>query len=144
MRKYSLAYYVYVENLNKRKIEKYNVLNDGIIDEILERTKDFPDDKKAFAEQVESILMYHYWARSEWESVLCGWPPNMRIEELTKLNQEVEDTREKCGRDPYALTVNLSTAEKIDVYDQVMMNWNIFIDYAWENLRDVIRKLWIK
>lgn len=139
MRKYSLTYYVYVENINKRKIEKYNVLNDTIIDEIIERTKDFPGDKKAFAEQVEHIMMYHYWARSEWETILTSWPPNMKPEELNKLNQEVEDTQKKYGRDPYTLTVSLTTAEKIDVYDQIVMNWNIFIDYAWENLKGVLR-----
>lgn len=139
MRKYSLTYYVYVENINKRKIEKYNVLNDAIIDEIIERTKDFPGDKKAFAEQVEQIMMYHYWSRSEWESVLTSWPPNMRLEELIRLNQEVEESQQKYGQEPYALTVSLTTAEKIDVYDQIVMNWNIFIDYAWENLKGVLR-----
>lgn len=139
MRKYSLAYYVYVENINRRKIEKYNVLNDAIIDEIIERTKDFPGDKKAFAEQVEQIMMYHYWSRSEWESVLTSWPPNMRLEELIRLNQEVEESQQKYGQEPYALTVSLTTAEKIDVYDQIVMNWNIFIDYAWENLKGVLR-----
>ncbi len=139
MRKYSLTYYVYVENINRRRIEKYNVLNDAIIDEIIERTKDFPGDKKAFAEQVEQIMMYHYWARSEWESVLTSWPPNMRLEELIRLNQEVEESQQKYGQEPYALTVSLTTAEKIDVYDQIVMNWNIFIDYAWENLKGVLK-----
>ena len=139
MRKYSLAYYVYVENINRRKIEKYNVLNDAIIDEIIERTKDFPGDKKAFAEQVEQIMMYHYWSRSEWESVLTSWPPNVRLEELIRLNQEVKESQQKYGQEPYALTVSLTTSEKIDVYDQIVMNWNIFIDYAWENLKGVLR-----
>lgn len=87
-KKYNLAYYVYVENINKRKIEKYNVLNDGIVEEILNRTKDI--DKKAFAEELERIIMYHYWARSEWEIILTDWPPHMKVTELAKLNNEVE------------------------------------------------------
>ena len=134
LRKYNLAYYVYIENINKQKIEKYNVLNDGIVEEILKRTKDFTD-KKSFSEEVERIIMYHYWSRSEWEVVLTDWPPHMKTDELTKLNNEVERYQKDYGKEPYSLVVNLSTAEKIDVYDQVMMNWNIFIDYIWENLK---------
>lgn len=134
IRKYNLTYYVYVENINKRKIEKYNVLNDGIIEEIIKRTKDCID-KKQFAEEVDHILMYHYWSRSEWEIILTDWPPHIKPDELIKLNMEVEKYQKDYGKEPYSLTINLSTAEKIDVYDQIMMNWNIFIDYVWENLR---------
>ena len=88
MRKFNLTYYVYVENINKRKIEKYNVLNDGIIEEILKRTKDF--DKKAFAEEVERIIMYHYRSRAEWETTITSWPAYVSNEELTRLNTEQE------------------------------------------------------
>ena len=134
-RKYSLTYYVYVENTNKRKIEKYNVLNDGIIDEFKKRIKEqHIVEKKQFAEMVEQVIMYHYWSRSEWEIILTSWPPRMKTEELTKLNSEIEEYQSDYGREPYSLTVELSIDEKIDVYDQIMMNWNIFIDYVWENL----------
>ena len=135
-RKYSLTYYVYVENLNKRKIEKYNVLNDGIIDEFKKRMKEqHIIDKRKFAEMAEQVIMYHYWSRSEWEIILTDWPPHIKLEELTNLNNELEQYKKDHDREPYSLTVNLKTAEKIDVYDQVMMNWNIFIDYVWENLK---------
>ena len=137
-RKYSLTYYVYVENINKHKIEKYNVLNDGIIEELLKHVDKF-SDKKQFAEALEQIIMYHYWSRSEWEIILTDWPPHMKTEELSKLNSEVDKYQKDYGHDPYSITVNLSTAEKIDVYDQVMMNWNIFLDYAWENLKGELK-----
>ena len=133
-RKYNLFYYVYVENINKRKIEKYNVLNDGIIEEILKRTKD-KKDKKSFSEEVESIIMYHYWSRSEWEIILTDWPTHIKLEELQRLNREVARHIEKYDKGPYSVAANLSVEEKIDVYDQVMMNWNIFIDYVWGNLK---------
>lgn len=133
MKKYNLAYYVYTENINKHKIEKYNVLNDGIIEEILKRTEGF--DKKAFAEEVEHIIMYHYWSRAEWEVILTDWPTHIAPDELVRLNNEADKHEKEYGHEPYSMCVNLKTEEKIDVYDQVMMNWNIFIDYIWENLR---------
>ena len=135
VRKYSLTYYVYVENINKKKIEKYNVLNDGIIDEFKKRIKEQDIvDKKQFSEMVEQVVMYHYWSKSEWEIVLTDWPPHIKLEELSRLNNEVEKYKSNYGHEPYSLTVKLSTSEKIDVYDQIMMNWNIFVDYLWNNM----------
>lgn len=81
-------------------------------------------------------MMYHYWSRSEWEVILTSWPTHMRLDELSKLNNEAEVHQKNYGREPYSLVVNLSTKEKIDVYDQITMNWNIFIDYLWRNLND--------
>lgn len=139
-RKYNLFYYVYVENINKRKIEKYNVLNDGIIDEFKKRMKEQDiRDKNKFGEMVEQVIMYHYWSRSEWEIILTDWPPHIKAEELTRLNEESNKYQKDYGHEPYSYSVVLSTAEKIDVYDQVMMNWTIFIDYAWENLKGVLK-----
>ena len=137
-RKYNIAYYVYIENLNKRKIERYNILNDGIIEKILSRVNK-TTDKESFAEAVKQILMYHYWARSEWEIVLTDWPSHISKEELSRLNTEQEAHFKKYGAYPYRYTVNPTVAEKIDVYDQVMLNWNIFIDYVWENLKGVLK-----
>ena len=131
-----MTYYVYRENFNTKKIEKYNVLNDGIIDEFKKRTKkQHIIDKEQFAEMAEQVLMYHYWSKSEWEIILTSWPPHIKVEELSKLNSEVEKYQRSYGHEPYSLTVNLSIDEKIDVYDQVMLNWDIFIDYVWENLK---------
>lgn len=138
--KYDLAYYVYVENVNKRKIEKYNVLNTGIIAEILERADAAlkAKNKKTFAEEVERVLMYHYWSRSEWEIILTDWPTHIKPDELDRLNKELNSYKKQYGYAPYCLTVNLTTEEKIDVYDQVKLNWTIFIDYLWNNLQNIM------
>ena len=136
MAKNNLHYYVYRENLNRRKVEKYNVLNDGIVDEIKKRMEEqHISDKKKFEEAVEQILMYHYWSRSEYEIIMTSWPPYITIEEYHRLEKELADRMEKMNREPYAMNVELRVSEKIDIYDQVMMNWNIFINYIWENLK---------
>lgn len=59
-------------------------------------------DKEDFAEQLRKELMYHYWSRCEWEIVVSAW----------------------CGGDG-------KEARKIDVYSQIMMNWQPFVDYCW-------------
>ena len=50
--------------------------------------------------------MYRFWSKFEWELVLTEW----------------------TGRDN-------PTQKKVDVYDQLLLNWDRFIDYLWENLK---------
>ena len=38
----------------------------------------------------------------------------------------------------YRNIIKLEVAEKVDIYDQVLLNWDIFIEYLW-NHRDLIR-----
>lgn len=129
-----MTYYVYIENFNTKKIEKYNVLNEGIIKEIKEQTKGFTN-KTRFAEVVNNIMSYYFWARSEYEVVLTSWPSYITLEELDRLNEESKKYQKEYGKRALRQPVNLTVEEKIDIYDQVKMNWNIFIDYVWENLR---------
>ena len=132
--KNKLAYYVYVGNFNKKTIEKYNVLSDHIVKAIKAKTKGF-EDKQAFSEAIKQVIMYHFWAKCEWEVVITDWPTHIDIDEVTRLQKELEEYREKWEQDPYSLGVRLKVAEKIDVYKQVEMNWDIFINYLWDNLK---------
>lgn len=128
-----LAYYVFIENFNTRKIQKYNVLNDSIVSEIRKKSKGI-SDKKDFNEIVKSILMYHYWCRAEWEVVITSWPTYVAIDEVNKFTEQIMAYKSKFKDLPPRLTINLTTEQKIDVYSQVELNWEIFIDYLWKEL----------
>lgn len=129
-----LKYYVYAENINQRKIKPYNVLNDGILQNIEKRCKLCDvTDKVKFAAHVEAVLMSHYWSRSEWEIILTDSPTHITTSELERLNKELEEDINESRIMPLRLCTNLSMEEKIDVYDQIMLNWNIFVDYLWNN-----------
>lgn len=128
-----LAYYVFVENFNTHKIERYNVLNDGVVKEIKEKIKGI-SDKKEFSEIVKRVLMYYYWCRAEWEIVLTSWPTYVAIDEVNKFTEQITAYKSKFKDLPLRLTINLTTEEKIDVYSQVELNWEIFIDYLWKEL----------
>ena len=130
----SLAYYVYIENFNKKSIEKYNVLSEHILEQIKTKTK-YVEDKQAFADVVKQVIMYHYWSKCDWEVIITDWPTHIEVEEVTRLERERDEYFGRYNRVPYSLCVNLKVAEKVDVYDQVMLNWNIFIDYLWKGLR---------
>lgn len=96
-----MQWYVYYFNFNANKIEKYNVLNSHV-EEYIKKLKKKVKTKEEFAEELRRELMYRYWSKCEWEIVINGWPS-------------------RDGKE----------AEKIDVYDQIMMNWEQFVDYCW-------------
>lgn len=129
-----IAYYVFVESINNRKIEKYNVLTEGIVAKIKERTEGI-SDKAQFAEEVSRLLRYYYWAKCEWEITITEWPARVTPDEVLRLSNEIETYQKKYNKTPYSLDTRLRVDEKIDVYTQIMLNWDIFINYVWENLR---------
>ena len=107
-----LEWNVYVGNFNAKKIETHNVFHHTRFTEDCHKAaKKFKDDKAAFAEEVRRSLMYYYWSKCEWEVVIEHWPPVQRFQ-----------------------------STKVDVYSQVMLNWDRFIDYLWENRKELEKK----
>ena len=98
-----LEWNVYISDFNGKKIETYNVFdNTSLLYDCKKNYAKNKDDREAFLEQLRRDLMYYYWSKCEWEIILSHWPPR-------------KDARE----------------EKIDVYDQVRLNWDRFCDYVW-------------
>ena len=105
-----LEWNVYIGDFNGKRMETYNVFNNGgVVEDCRKAYKKHKDDKDAFLENVRRSLMYYYWSKCEWEIILSLWPP--------RENQQ---------------------AMKIDVYDQIMLNWPIFSEYVWVN-RDELK-----
>ena len=52
--------------------------------------------------------MYYFWARCEYEVVISGWPP---------AHGDVD--------------------RKVDIYEQLMLNWYAFVDYVWEHVKRI-------
>ena len=100
-----LEWNVYVGNFTEKKMETDNVFEHcGFVKDCQEAYKKHKDDKDAFLEEVRRSLMYYFWSKCEWEIILSLWPPRENQQPL-----------------------------KIDVYDQVMLNWPIFSEYVWNN-----------
>ena len=98
-----LEWNVYISDFNGKKIDTYNIFeSSGLELDCKKNYKKNKDDRDAFLERLRKDLMYWYWSKCEWEIILSHWPPR-------------KDARE----------------EKIDVYDQIMLNWKLFGDYVW-------------
>lgn len=107
-----LVWNVYTGGFNSKEIVVRNVFDHhGFWEDLVKAKRKFGNDRDAFAEEVRRSLMYYYWSKCEWEVIIDHWP-------------HYEDFHEA----------------KIDVYDQVRMNWDIFIDYVWNN-KSKIKKI---
>lgn len=96
---------VFLDDFNSHRIRTLNIFQHAsFLDGCRKAAKKYTDDRQAFAEQVEKLLKYYFWSKCEYEIVLDTWPPSPRFH-----------------------------PEKVDVYDQVMLNWPVFIDWLWSN-----------
>lgn len=158
MKKVDLVYNVYHENSNRRKIEVVNILGYSIVKKKLDELRklyrkglkkflsegtftyhsylsgdivfkcyhDFNEKFKTeiFEPEFKNNLMYYFWSKCECEIILTDWPTRFKID-----TEKFDATKHDC-RD----FIDLEVAEKIDMYDQVMNNWQLVLDYVWDNL----------
>lgn len=93
-------------SFNAKRIETRNVFacSATFLNDWNKLRKKFKNDKAGFADELRKSLAYAYMSKCEYEVIVSEWPP----------------------RDP-------SIGIKIDIYQQVMMNWDKFLEYCWEN-----------
>lgn len=100
---------VYYHNPNKDQIIPYNVFAHGGIRKDIYNAVKQEKNKEEFAEILRKSLMYYYWSRAEWEVIISPWCGGRNTKKI-----------------------------KVDVFDQVLMNWDLFLDYTWNNRKDIV------
>ena len=149
-----LKWNVYTENFNGRTIEEHNIFNHyGLVNSLLDKyneiilskmTKDtsrneaialLESNKEVFIEELKGDLGYYYWAKAEWEAVITTWPPYIDTNEIKRIVKEDSENAHN-----YRTYVNVDVGEKVDVYKQIQLNWDHFIDYVWAAVTDFTLK----
>lgn len=134
-----LCYNVYYNNFNSKEIEVFNIFDHGLFYERAYKAKlKYKDDFEKFAEEIKRWLMYCFWSKSEYEVIITSWPPYVSGEEIDRLTETKKKQLEEYQRF-YRESARLECGSKIDIYDQVMLNWDIFIKYVWDN-RKLLKK----
>lgn len=102
-----MTWNVFRYDINKRQIVVYNIFNHG---GFIKDISEFADDsnKEEFTEKLKKCVMYYFWARCEYEVVISGWPP-----------------------------AHSDVNKKVDIYEQLMLNWYTFVDYVWEHVKRI-------
>ena len=97
---------VFYHDVNKQEIRAFNIFKHSTFNNYVEKHLKECIDKEEFAKKLKSELMYYFWSKSEYEIIISPW----------------------CGgRDTKDI--------KVDIYTQVMNNWDIFLDYVWSKGR---------
>lgn len=103
-KKTGLKWFVFVEDINMKRIKVYNIFEHKDFmedcDNAWENYKNKHHNFAKFYEDIDSILMYYFWCKCEWEIILSNFPPSDSFKN-----------------------------KKVDVYQQVKINWDKFIDY---------------
>lgn len=151
-----LCWNVYYGDFNSREIKTINIFDHwSFYESCLKAKRKFKDDKEGFAEEVRSNLMYYFWSKCEWEILLDHWPDGEWSELRTTMKiRDMVDMYQKAGKNCDIARINDSVMdrdvtlkvfpewnmrrrEKIDVYEQVMNNWEPFINYLWDHRKEL-------
>ena len=147
-----LCWNVYCGDFNGGEIKVYNLFNHwAFYNACVKAKKKFKEDYAGFEKEIRSNLMYYFWSKCEWEIILDHWPSgefyDMRSEttvgELT--DKGIVRLGERSWQPKPEVEVSVRVFPKnnrfkqlkIDVYQQVMNNWDIFINYLWENRKEL-------
>lgn len=130
-----LQWNVFLEDWNARTIKSFDIFQHGEFRKGVQKLLKKHSDKAAFAEDLKKEVMYYFWAKCEYEVVITSWPPYISAEELDRLNKENEEHKGKYGHPLVRNCIRPECAEKIDVYRQAMLNWDVFVDYVWAQKR---------
>ena len=98
-----MHWFVYVEDFNGRRIGGYDIGgHHSFAEDVRKAYRKHRTDFDAFSSTVGASLMYWFWSKCEWEVIVSAWPPTDRV-----------------------------PARKVDVFEQVMLNWDVFVRYVW-------------
>ena len=102
----NLKWLVYRHDLNKDAIVVFNIFDHYAFAEDVAASLKACKDKDQFAKALRSGMSYYFRLKSEYETVVVPWIGSSETKAL-----------------------------RIDIYDQVMNNFEAFLDYVWNHGR---------
>ena len=99
----NLVWNVIYHNRDHHCIDTFNIFDHYSFRSDLRRDTKKCKTKEDFAEKLRSALMYYFWSKYEWEITIGPWPSSN----------------------------STTKAIKEDVYWQITNNWDVFLDYVW-------------
>ena len=95
---------VFYHDSNKQELKTFNIFDHSTFNENVQKLLKKYKDKNEFAENLKRELMYYFWCKSEYEVIISPWCGGRNTKDI-----------------------------KVDIYTQVMNNWDIFLNYVWES-----------
>lgn len=128
--KTKLEWKVFIHEPNSNAFIAFNVFNSTRFVEGLQRLKKSMKKKpltdKEIIDEVEHLAKYAFWGKCEYEVVLTDLFCNIDNKEIRRLRNVDSEKRIE--------SVNLMYSRKVDVFEQLYMNWEHFSKYVLDNL----------
>ena len=129
--KQKMIWNVYVKKSSSSKVEIYDIFQfhafrddvDKLIKERLPRAE--------FEERLNRMVSYYFWGKVEWEITAAPYPTYVAYKEFDRVNDEVKAFVLQNDRFPPRRQLNVEGAIRVDVYSQIALNWDSFVDYVW-------------
>lgn len=102
LKRLELEWNVYYHDFNGGDIKKFNIFDHWRFNEDVARALKRDLNRNDFARHLRSHLFYFFCSKCEYEVLISPW---------------IDDKEEGVI--------------KVDIFDQVMMNFDIFVDYVW-------------
>lgn len=129
-----LIWNVFCWDVNRKEIKEWNVFTHGrFIHDMANCLRDCRD-KDEFKTELRREVMYYFGFKVEYETFITEPFPYVTKEEIKRLADAKKNIK-------YREHVDVEYGSKIDVYRQIMMNYDRFIDYLWQNKECVKEKL---
>lgn len=103
----NMEWYVYYDEFNQNKIVPLNIFKHHTFNQDVLKLLKSDLTKEQFEEELDRKLLYSFWSKCEYETIIY-----------------------------MASWVGQSKPIKIDIYSQVKLNWNRFVDYCWSFKED--------
>lgn len=140
---------VIIFNINKQEIEIWNIFNHGSFVKYIKDHLKKCKTKEEFAIELQCELRYFFWSKCEYELVIeidknnriylnpwvgCKEPKKARVDVTNDSSFNWRIFAEKHIKKQI-----YKNEAKIDVHDQVMMRWEEFLDYIWNNKEEFLK-----
>lgn len=107
----NLKWNVFYHDINRQKITTFNIFDHWKFTEDVQKSLKKIKDKDEFAEQLRRDLFYYFGSKCEYEVIIAPWVGGRNTDDI-----------------------------KVDIYTQVMNNFDIFCDYVWNSKQHRTRR----
>lgn len=121
---------VYKHDFNSEQIKLFNIFDHSRFTESVKELKRKKLPKEEFADRLKREVMYYFWSKYEYETVVTTFPPRITNGELDKAIAERDRRLREYGQCRSSIQITPEEYIKIDIYDQVRLNWDVFVDYV--------------
>lgn len=128
---------VVFEDYETGKLKLFNVFDDvGFrldVEEIMKQKY----DKKQFLYKLDCIAWFHFGSKIEWELFYYRSPIIINAEEIKRIADEYQKRLESGENNLDDFEVKPKKWRKIDVNQQLHVNWEHFANYVWSEYQKI-------